>query len=113
MTNPFPEDVSGPDKSLYFSLRDQVKWFADEILNVLVQLSTGEFGDLKELPKLKRDLQSAAKHFRDLECDIARVERKHREKTNVPELDLDAIRVDIGRRLDRLRVASDPGSISE
>ncbi|MGR3435052.1 MAG: hypothetical protein ACU0CO_09220 [Shimia sp.] len=60
----------------------------------------GAFGDLRELDRIQRNLRAALTSLEEAEHEL---ERRHGTATDGP--DHDAIRAEIGRRLDRLRSA--------
>lgn len=83
---------------------------AIQALNELIdQISQGELGNPREATVTISDARRAMQTFFD---ERKKVEEQLRRNTGVVHgnaIDFDAARVEIGRRLDRLRAAEDPG----
>jgi len=110
MTHMTPPVLGGPLEDRQTHLALLVRRYIDEIEMIVSRLSNGDFGELAQLPKLRRELVSCAKQLRDTEIEL-----DHQSKTNgtaAEDIDFDVIRDQIGRRLDRLRTAQGAGSIS-
>jgi len=86
--------------------------YIEEIEEVLAGLSTGRFGELAQLPKLKREMMSVAKQLREAEVELDQQIRAEEGRLAEGEIDFDAVRDTLGRRLDRLRAAHSSGGVS-
>ena len=77
----------------------------DEIERIIAGIEHGDFSEASDLPRLKRDMVSAAKQLREAEIEVDA--QRQREKGRVPgadaPIDFKEARAAIGRRLDSLR----------
>lgn len=86
--------------------------YISEIEEVLAGLTAGQFGDLAQLPKLRREMMSVAKQLREAEIELDQQIRTQEGRLAEGDIDFDAVRRSIGSRLDRLRAAENTGDIS-
>ncbi|MEM6277705.1 MAG: hypothetical protein AAF714_12255 [Pseudomonadota bacterium] len=87
----------------------------DEIEQVIAAIGKGDFSAVGELPRLKRDMVSAAKQLREAEIELNA--QRHRDEGGVPgseePIDFRERRRALGSRLDQLRAAIGAGPVSE
>ena len=77
--------------------------YIEEVETVLAALTAGQFGELSQLPKLKREMMSVAKQLREAEIELDQQIRAEAGRLAEADIDFDAVRRTIGGRLDRLR----------
>lgn len=86
----------------------------DEIEQVIAAIGKGDFSGASELPRLKRDMVSAARQLREAEIELNA--QRHRDEGRVPgadrPIDFEAAKRALGSRLDKLRDAVGPGAVS-
>lgn len=113
MTNtPVPLE-DGRDLKLLNALRDQAAYYADELQNIVDRLNAGDFGDLSNVTKLYRDLIAVRTQILNIEARLAEDCRKLKGQRSDHDIDFNAMRAQIGGRLDRLRRACAPRPIPE
>ena len=113
MTKMGPSLGGGTDKERRVHLALSLHRYVAEIETILSQLEAGEFGELGQLPKLKREMMSVSKQLRDAEIEFDQQCRADAGVRGDGDIDFDAIREQIGGRLDSLRAARRSGAISE
>ncbi|WP_186826989.1 hypothetical protein [Shimia ponticola] len=86
--------------------------YIEEVEKVLADLRSGEFGELAQLPKLKREMMSVSKQLREAEIELDQQIRAEEGRLAEGEIDFDAVRRSIGGRLDRLRAAGSTTDVS-
>ncbi|OSQ52009.1 hypothetical protein [Marivita geojedonensis] len=77
------------------------------------KVEAGETGTASEAAKALADLRVWLKHAKETEVQIERHRREHAAIDGAYGLDLDAARVAVGCRLDRLRQCCREGRVSE
>ena len=85
--------------------------YVADIETILGRLEDGDFDQLAQLPKVRRELVSCAKQLRDAEIELDQQSTKDALRDG--DIDFDAIRTQIGGRLDRLRAAAGAGDVPE
>ena len=77
------------------------------------KVEAGETGTATEAAKALSELRAWLKHAKETEVQIERHRREHAAIDGAYELDLDAARVAVGCRLDRLRQCCREGRVPE
>ncbi|MEM1235692.1 MAG: hypothetical protein AAGI10_01900 [Pseudomonadota bacterium] len=110
-----PSLTRGSDDPRQVHLGMMLDRYVAEIEHIIGRLAKGEFAEVAQLPKLKRELMSVAKQLRDAEIEIDEHERNKSRRSNAAggPIDMDAARDAIRSRLDCLRDARDAGGVSE
>lgn len=106
MTQANPVTGDGADRQLKDDLERQIHRYAVEIEAILDRVNSGEFGEVAALGKLKRDLISTVKQYKDVEVSLAKDRRAENGRRSDHDIDFDTVRRDLGRRLDRLRATA-------
>lgn len=88
--------------------------YVDQVEEIISRLDAGEFDQIKDLRRVRGELMTTVGQLRSAEIDLEQ-QRKRDESRRASEggpIDIGAARDAIGRRLDSLRAASGPGSVS-
>lgn len=109
MAKDLPPVGGGVEQERRDHLALQVHRYVSEVEVILTNLELGEFGELAQIAKLRRDLMSTAKQLRDAEIELDRVQKQTADQDIGSGIDFDAARIEVERRLDRLRRAGSSG----
>lgn len=105
MTKSTPVPIDGRDVILRDKYRAIVAEYSSEIVEIL-QADTE--ADTARLVKCVRDLDNARQQLLNIEVKLSYEESKSKETRGETDIDFDAMRQSIGRRLDCLRRAQGP-----
>ena len=110
-----PSTSEGLESVRYAHLALMLNRYVAEIETILERLANGEFAEVPQLPKLKRELMSVAKQLRDAEIQSDEFERDQRRRASHAgaAIDMDAARDAIRGRLARLRESRGAGRVPE
>lgn len=111
MTQVDPPEMGGTIQERHAHLALSLNRYVAEIERILAQLMAGDFDELGQVPKLKREMMSVAKQLRDAEIECDQQAKHDAGQLGVGDIDLDAMRDKIGGRLDRLRAATGTGGV--
>ena len=108
MTKSTPVPIDGRDVILRDKYRAIVAQYSSEIVEILQAVKYDTEADTARLVKCVRDLDNARQQFLNIEVKLSYEESKSKETCGETDIDFDAMRQSIGRRLDRLRRAQGP-----
>lgn len=104
------EEVSAGEPSSRTLIREADDLYfhiAKELSDARQKIEQGEFDNLKEATRAIRDLRMALQMAMEERAKVAKLDKENAGVVNAYALDFDAARVEIGRRLARLREAGD------
>jgi len=105
MTKSTPVPIDGRDVILRDKYRAIVAEYSSEIVEILQAVKYDTEADTARLVKCVRDLDNARQQLLNIEVKLSYEESKSKETRGETDIDFDAMRQSIGRRLDRLRRA--------
>ena len=110
-----PSTPEGLDNVRHAHLALMLNRYVAEIETILERLADGEFAEVPQLPKLKRELMSVAKQLRDAEIqsDEFAKDQRRRSHNAGAAIDMDAARDAIRVRLARLRKSRRTGGVPQ
>ncbi len=108
MTKSTPVTIDGRDVILRDKYRAIVAEYSSEIVEILQAVKYDTEADTARLVKCVRDLDNARQQLLNIEVKLSYEESKSKETCGETDIDFDAMRQSIGRRLDRLRRAQGP-----
>ncbi|MDA9790389.1 hypothetical protein N9B86_02875 [Planktomarina temperata] len=108
MTKSTPVPIDGRDVILRDKYRAIVAEYSSEIVEILQAAKYDTEADTARLVKCVRDLDNARQQLLNIEVKLSYEESKSKETRGETDIDFDAMRQSIGRRLDRLRRAQGP-----
>ncbi|MDB2608286.1 hypothetical protein N9Y66_05620 [Planktomarina temperata] len=108
MTKSTPVPIDGRDVILRDKYRVIVAEYSSEIVEILQAVKYDTEADTARLVKCVRDLDNARQQLLNIEVKLSYEESKSKETRGETDIDFDAMRQSIGRRLDRLRRAQGP-----
>ena len=103
MTKSTAVPIDGRDEILLDKYRAIVAQYSSEIVEILQAVKYETEADTARLVKCLRDLDNARQQFLNIEVKLSCEESKSKETCGETDIDFDAMRQSIGRRLDRLR----------
>jgi copper chaperone CopZ len=103
MTKSTPVPIDGRDVILRDKYRAIVAEYSSEIVEILQAVKYDTEADTARLVKCVRDLDNARQQLLNIEVKSSYEESKSKETCGETDIDFDAMRQSIGRRLDRLR----------
>ena len=103
MTKSTPVPIDGRDVILRDKYRAIVAQYSSEIVETLQAVKYDTEADTARLVKCVRDLDNARQQLLNIEVKLSYEESKSKETCGETDIDFDAMRQAIGRRLDRLR----------
>ncbi len=89
----------------------QLAAYGEELDTVIEDIKQGKFGPSRELAAVTAALRKALEAVFSERARLDKLSQGDGPRDG--ELDLDAARTEIGRRMDRLRAALDPGEVPE
>lgn len=107
---PLPHSKSAQKKQK--QLERQMSRYGDLIEDLIYRAEAGEFGALSETTRLRTQLLSTLKNFQDGEIALARDRLTQQGIRSESDIDFDAVRREVGGRLDRLRNAARADDLS-
>ena len=105
MTKSTPIPIDGRDVIWRDKYRAIVAEYSSEIVEILQAVKYDTEADTARLAKCVRDLDNARQQLLNIEVKLSYEESKSKETCGETDIDFDAMRQSIGRRLDRLRRA--------
>ena len=108
MTKSTPVPIDGRDVILRDKYRAIFAEYSSEIVEILQAVKYDTEADTARLVKCVRDLDNARQQLLNIEVKLSHEESKSKETRGETDIDFDAMRQSIGRRLDRLRRAQGP-----
>ena len=108
MTKSTPVPIDGRDVISRDKYRAIVAQYSSEIVEIFQAVKYDTKADTARLVKYVRDLDNAGQQLLNIEVKLSYEESKSKETCGETDIDFDAMRQSIGRRLDRLRRAQGP-----
>ena len=100
MTKSTPVPIDGRDVILRDKYRAIVAEYSSEIVEILQAVKYDTEADTARLVKCVRDLDNARQQLLNIEVKLSYEESKSKETRGETDIDFDAMRQSIGRRLD-------------
>ena len=100
--------AAGTNRAALIRQRAIVAEYSSEIVEILQAVKYDTEADTARLVKCVRDLDNARQQLLNIEVKLSYEESKSKETCGETDIDFDAMRQSIGRRLDRLRRAQGP-----
>lgn len=105
--------VDGRDVMLRDKYRAMVSDYSTEVVSILNTLKAGDHRYSAQLVKAIKDLEHARQLLLSVEAKVSNETHKSDRPGADQHIDFDAMRLSIGRRLDRLRSAQGPRGVPE
>ncbi|MCI5111879.1 MAG: hypothetical protein MRY75_15120 [Marivita sp.] len=107
------EETGGALEAERDAIAQELRTIREMVARLRMKVEAGETGTATEAAKTLADLRAWLKHAKETEVQIERHRREHAAIEGAYGLDLDAARVAVRCRLDRLRACCREGSVSD